>query len=228
MNSIFKKKETPKEAATHAKKETKRVVRSSQRDVDREIRELERSEAQIVTDIKKRAKTSGINPATDKALKTLAMQLVQTRQQKEKLLSTKCQLGAMSMKTTIMSTQIGAAAAMGSVTGAMSKMNTAVDVKDIQKIMNEFGRQTEMMNMKEELMDDVLSDAFDTEGVEEEAEHVTNQVLAELGLELDSQMVGLNAPKKTPARKEGQQQMSEEDEALVDLLPDLKARLDAL
>ena len=80
----------------------------------------------------------------------------------------------------------------------------------------------------EEIMDDILSDAFDSEGVEEEAEHITNQVLAELGIELDSQMVGLNAPHKLPPLKQGQQQISEEDQAVADLLPDLKARLDKL
>ena len=200
---------------------------SSQRDVDREFRELERSETQLIADIKKRAKAPGVNPSNDTALKTLAKQLVQIRQQKEKLISTKCQLGAMGMKTTLMSTQISAATAVGSVSGALAKMNTAVDAKDMQKIMNEFVKQNEMLNMKEELMDDALIDAFDSEGVEEEAENVTNQVLAELGLELEGKMVGLDAPNKTPARKQAQQ-VSEEDEALAGLLPDLKARLDAL
>lgn len=204
------------------------LLQSSQRDVEREIRELERSEAQTVLDIKKRAKTPGVNPSSDIALKTLAKQLVQIRQQKEKLLSTKCQIGALSMRTTVMSTQIGAAQAMSTVTGAMSKMNAAVDVKDMQKIMSQFGQETERMNMKEEIMDDILGDAFDSEGVEEEAENITNQVLAELGVELDSQMVGLNAPNKIPPLKQGKQPISDEDQALADLLPDLKARLDAL
>lgn len=225
---MFKKKPTPKEAAKEAKKETKREVRSSQRDVDREVRDLDRSETQLVADIKKRAKTPGVNPSTDTALKTLAKQLVQIRQQKEKLLSTKCQLGAMGMKTTLMSTQISAATAVGSVSGALAKMNNAVDAKDMQRIMNEFVKQNEMLNMKEELMDDALIDAFDSEGVEEEAENVTNQVLAELGLELDTKMAGLTAPNKMPAGRKQGQQVSAEDEALSDLLPDLKARLDAL
>ena len=34
-------------------------------------------------------------------------------------------------------------------------------------------------------MDEVLTDAFDQDEVEEEAEQVTNQVLAELGIEMD-------------------------------------------
>ena len=59
---------------------------------------------------------------------------------------------------------------------------------------------------------------------------VTNQVLAELGVELDSKMVGLDAPNKAPPKKEGEQEqgISEEEAALMDALPDLRARLDAL
>ena len=75
-------------------------------------------------------------------------------------------------------------------------------------------------------MNDALAEAFDESDVEEEANEVTNQVLAELGVELDSKMVGLDAPNKAPPKKEGE--ISEEEAALMDALPDLRARLDAL
>merc|ERR1719447_1454598 len=48
--------------------------------------------------------------------------------------------------------------------------------------MQEFEKQSEMMNMKEEMMNDVMDDAMDDED-EEETENVVNKVLAELGLE---------------------------------------------
>jgi len=47
-------------------------------------------------------------------------------------------------------------------------------------------------------------------------------VLAELGVELDNNMVGLNAPMNKPTLAE------EEQEALESVLPDLNARLNAL
>jgi len=67
-----------------------------------------------------------------------------------------------------------------------------------------------------------LSYSRDFLGVEEEPEQVTNQVLAELGVELDNNMVGLNAPMNKPTLAE------EEQEALESVLPDLNARLNAL
>jgi hypothetical protein len=119
---------------------------------------------------------------------------------------------------------VAAASAIGSVTSAMATANSAMDVKATTKIMQEFRRENERLEVKQEMMDDALIDAFDTDDVEEEAEQVTNQVLAELGVELDSKMVGLNAPSKQPINE-----MSvEEQEALDSVLPDLKARLNAL
>merc|ERR1719162_378795 len=77
------------------------------------------------------------------------------------------------------------------------------------------------------MMDDALMDAFDGEDVEEEAEEITSQVLAELGVELDSQMVGMNAPSNN-LQHVSENMSTEEQEALDAMLPDLKSRLDAL
>lgn len=115
---------------------------------------------------------------------------------------------------------------MGSVTNAMASANKAVDSKEIAKIMNEFTRQNEVMQVREEMMDDALADAFDSEGMEEEADEVTGQVLAELGIEMDQKLVGLDAPQNLP--EEEVETSKEEEEALMDALPDLKARLNAL
>ncbi|GAX28834.1 charged multivesicular body protein 2B [Fistulifera solaris] len=212
------KKETPKEAAKNAKRETRREVRSNQRDLDREIRELDRQEKTITVELKQRAKTA--SSANDPTLKALAKQMVQVRQQRNKLHTAKAQVGAMGMHATVAASQIAAVTAMGSITESMKVANKQMDIKKTTKIMAEFQRENERIQVKEEMMDDVLMDAFDSEGMEEEADQLTNQVLAELGVELDQQMVGLNAPAK--------KLQAEEEEVLDEVLPDLKARLDAL
>jgi division protein CdvB (Snf7/Vps24/ESCRT-III family) len=196
---------------------------SNQRDMDREIRELDRQEKQVTAELKQRAKLA--SSSNDTTLKALAKQLVQIRQQRSKLQSTKAQLGAMGMHATVTASQIAAATAIGSVTETMKVANSAMDVKQTTKIMTEFQRENERMEVKGEMMDDMLAAAFDGDEIEEEADQVTNQVLAELGVELDSQLVGLNAPSKKPAQGE---LTAEEQDALDDVLPDLKARLNAL
>lgn len=193
--------------------------------MDRELRELERQEKQVTMELKQRAKS--ISNSKDPALTALAKQLVQVRKQKEKLLATKAHIGAVGMHATSMASQVAAASAIGSVTGAMTVANNAMDIKATNKIMQEFQRENERLEVKQEMMDEALMDAFDNEEVEEEAENLTNQVLAELGVELDSQMVGLSAPMVKP-QGETTAISQEEQDALDSVLPDLSARLNAL
>jgi division protein CdvB (Snf7/Vps24/ESCRT-III family) len=173
--------------------------------------------------LKQRAKVVG--GTNDPALKALAKQLVQVRGQKTKMISAKAQLSAVGMHATSMASQVAAASAIGSVTSAMSTANAAMDPAQTAKIMAAFTRENERLTFKEEMMNDALIDAFDTEELDEQADEVTNQVLAELGVEFDSKLVGLEAPSKTP---QGEQLSQEEQDALDSALPDLKARLNAL
>jgi len=220
---LFQKNKTPKEMAKGMKRQTQREIRTNQRGLDREIYQLDRQEKQIIMELKQRAKKV---PGTDSSLKVMAKQLVQLRQQRSKLNSTKSQIGAMGMHATTISSQIAAASAFGSVTNALKMANTQVDTAEMMKIMMEFTKENERMQVNEEMIDDVLTEAFDQDGVDEEAEQITNQVLAELGVEMDSKFVGLNAPAVKPQSEEALS--LEEQEALEDLLPDLKSRLNAL
>ena len=45
---------------------------------------------------------------------------------------------------------------MKDVTKAMQRMNKQMKLPEIQKIMMEFEKQTEMMDMKEEMMSDAI------------------------------------------------------------------------
>ncbi|KAL3783329.1 hypothetical protein HJC23_011093 [Cyclotella cryptica] len=223
---FFQPKPTPREQAKAAQKETKSTVRTNARQLDRDIRDLDRQEKLLLQQIKARAKSPGVDPATDKGLKSQARQLVQLRKQKEKMFETKAHLNSVGMQATAMASQVSAAMAVGSVTQALGSANAVMDAKKLTATIAEFTKQNETAKMKEELLNDALADAFDESDVEEEADLVTNQVLAELGVELDQKMVGLNAPSRVP---EGDEKMSaEEEEALMDALPDLRARLDAL
>jgi charged multivesicular body protein 2B len=192
--------------------------------MEREIRELDKQEKQVTMELKQRAKTVG-GSGKDSALNALAKQLVQVRQQRTKLFAAKAHIGAVGMHATSMASQVAAASALGSVTEAMGTANKAMDVKATMKIMQEFSLENERMTVKGEMMDEALIDAFDNEEVEEEADLLTSQVLAELGVELDSKLVGLDAPMIKPQTED---LSTEEAEALDSAMPDLQARLNAL
>lgn len=204
-------------------------MQSSQREIDREIRHLELEEKKVLIQIKQRARQPGVRGNDDPALRSMAKNIVQIRNQRDKLYQARANLGAVGMQATTMFSQFAAAHAVGTVTSALSTANAAVNAKEMSKIMNEFSRINERMNISEEVMDDALSSAFDNEAIEEEADNVTSQVLAELGIELDQKMIGLNAPSHVLDHT-GQQkaEVEEQEDALLKTLPDLHARLKSL
>lgn len=229
--NLFKSKPTPKEAAKVAQKETKSTVRSNQRQLDRDIRDLDRQEKLLLQQIKVRAKAAGVDPTKDAGVRAQAKELVQIRKQRELFYETRAQLSSVGMHATSMVAQVSMVTAMGSVSDALKSANGVMDAKKFSQTMAEFARQNETSQMKEEMMNDALADAFDDSDVEAEADNVTNQVLAELGVELDGKMVGMNAPTgKIVGSTSTAAAISEEEEevALMDALPDLRARLDAL
>eukprot|EP00957_Ditylum_brightwellii_P106452 8121089-Ditylum_brightwellii.AAC.1 len=115
----------------------------------------------------------------------LAKQLVQMCNQQNKMYKAKAQLGAVVMQATGMASWVAAALAVLSVTSAMASTNLVINAMEMTKIMTEFQQQNKIAAFKEEMMDNALTDAFDLEEVEEEANQVTIQVLAVLGVELD-------------------------------------------
>lgn len=73
----------------------------------------------------------------------------------------------------------------------MMSMNRQLNLPQIQKILHEFERQSEIMDMKEEMINEHMDDAMEDEGDEEETDAVVSQVLDELGLQLNDQLSGL-------------------------------------
>lgn len=86
------------------------------------------------------------------------------------------------------------AVAMKGATRAMGQMNKSLNLPQIQRIMNEFEKESQTMDMKEEMMgdavDDVMDDEAEGEGEEEEGDKILKEVLDEIGISTQ-QMVSL-------------------------------------
>merc|ERR1712154_210940 len=136
-------------------------------------------------------------------------------------MGTRSHVGAMGFHAVTMGAQMSAASAMGTMTNTLKTANAQMDMKQTMQMLAQFQKENETINTKEELMDDMLTDAFDTEDMEEETENITNQVLAELGVEMDSKMVGLDAPTNDP-------QHHAVSQGSTASYSDLQARLNAL
>lgn len=70
----------------------------------------------------------------------------------------------------------------------MASMNRGLNLPSIQRIMNDFEKESSMMDMKEEMMSEAVDDVMDEEEEEEEGDKILKQVLDEIGVDLSQQV----------------------------------------
>lgn len=72
----------------------------------------------------------------------------------------------------------------------MAAMNRGLNLPSIQRIMNEFERESSAMDMKEEMMTDAVDDVMndEEEDEEEEGDKILKEVLDEIGVGLQQQV----------------------------------------
>lgn len=179
MDWLFGKRISPDEML----RKNQRALNKAVRDLEREKMKMEQQEKKIIADIKKLAKDGQMD-----AVKIMAKDLVRTRRYIKKFMIMKANIQAVSLKIQTLKSQNTMAQAMKGVTKAMQNMNRQLNMPQIQKILHDFEKQSEIMDMKEEMINDVIDDAMEDEADEEETDAVVSQVLDELGLQLGEQL----------------------------------------
>jgi len=221
MEWLFGKKKTPQEML----RQNQRALTKAMRELDRERTQMERQEKKIVMDIKKLAKAGQMD-----AVKIMAKDIVRTRNYCKKFMLMRANIQAVSLKIQTLKSQDSMAQAMKGVTKAMGAMNKNLKLPQIQKIMMEFEKQSEIMDMKEEMMNDAIDDAMEDEGDEEESEALVGQVLDELGLDMTGALTDIPGVGGSIAQKGGAKAPAAAAAAVGgnDADADLEARLDNL
>ncbi|KAJ9125831.1 hypothetical protein QFC24_002615 [Naganishia onofrii] len=167
LDSLFGKRLTPAERL----RQHQRTLQKAQRELDRERTKLEQQSA----------------------AKIQAKDLVRTRRYIQKFTQMRVQLQAVSLRMQALRSNEQMAVAMRGATKAMGQMNRSLNLPQIQRIMNEFEKESATMDMKEEMMsdavDDVMDDEAEGEGEEEEGDKVLREVLDEIGISM-GQMLG--------------------------------------
>merc|ERR1739844_653659 len=166
------------------------------------------------------------------AVKIMAKDLVRTRRYVKKFMLMRANIQAVSLKIQTLKSQSAMANAMKGVTKAMGSMNKQMKLPEIQKIMMEFEKQSEIMDMKGEMMEDAIDDVMGDEEDEDESDAIVTQVLDELGLQLTDNLAAVpGAPigSLAPAAKGKPAAVAEGGGAgTTDADADLQARLDDL
>ncbi|GAA5948611.1 hypothetical protein JCM3765_004943 [Sporobolomyces pararoseus] len=193
FESLFGRSKTPAERL----RQHQRSLQKAQRELDRERSKLEQQEKKLVLDIKNGARKGEIG-----SCKVMAKDLVRTRRYISKFYTMKTQLQAVSLRLQSLRSNQQMAEAMKGATKAMGLMSRQMNLPQITKILQDFERESEMMDMKEEMMgdaiDDTMEDNEEGEGEEEEGNKILEEVLAEIGVSVGQQLG--EAPTDTPVK----------------------------
>ncbi|RDY06088.1 Vacuolar protein sorting-associated protein 2-like 1, partial [Mucuna pruriens] len=216
MSFIFGKRKTPAEIL----RENKRMLDKSIREIERERQGLQSQEKKLILEIKKNAKQGQMG-----AVRVMAKDLVRTRHQIEKFYKLKSQLQGVSLRIQTLKSTQAMGEAMKGVTKAMGQMNREMNLPSLHKILQEFERENEKMELITEVMEETMDDALEGDEEEEETEELVNQVLDEIGIDINQEL--LNAPSTAVASpaaktKEPQVETVGNDDAGID--GDLRAR----
>merc|ERR1712015_221716 len=152
-------------------RQNQRALNKAMRELDRERAKMEQQEKKIIADIKKMAKQGQMD-----SVRIMAKDLVRTRKYVKKFMLMKANIQAVSLKIQTLRSQNAMAQAMKGVTKAMMTMNKQLKLPQIQMIMQMFEKQSEIMDMKEEMMNDAVDDVLGDEDDEAEGDAIVTQV----------------------------------------------------
>lgn len=155
-----------------------RALEKTQRELDRERVKLENQEKKLVQEIKTCAKNGQMGP-----LRVKAKDLVRTRRYVSKFYQMRTQLQAISLRIQTVRSNEQMMQSMKGATSLLGSMNRQMNLPALQRIAMEFEKENDIMDQRQEMMDDAIDDVTGLED-EEEGEEVVNQVLDEIGVDL--------------------------------------------
>ncbi|GAM89033.1 hypothetical protein ANO11243_070670 [Dothideomycetidae sp. 11243] len=215
----FGKRMTPSERL----RKHQRALEKTQRELDRERTKLENQEKKLVQDIKKNAKNGQMG-----AVRIQAKDLVRTRRYIQKFYQMRTQLQAISLRIQVGPKTVRSneqmMQSMKGATQLLGSMNRQMNLPALTRIAMEFERENDIMDQRQEMMDDAVDEVTGPED-EEEGEEVVNQVLDEIGVDLGQSLGETPQGLQTNAVAEGRVAQAIGGDPGDD---DLQARLDSL
>eukprot|EP01105_Mastigella_eilhardi_P009439 TRINITY_DN2229_c0_g1_i2.p2 TRINITY_DN2229_c0_g1~~TRINITY_DN2229_c0_g1_i2.p2 ORF type:complete len:173 (-),score=62.50 TRINITY_DN2229_c0_g1_i2:729-1247(-) len=118
----------------------------------------------------------------------MAKDLVRIRQNVQKFYEMRAELQAVSLRLVTLKSTATMSDAMKGAAKAMMSMNKQINLPAMQKIMFEFEKQSEVMEMKQEMMTDTMEGMNSAENEDAETEEVVNKVLDEIGIDLEGRL----------------------------------------
>uniref|UniRef100_K3WAZ0 Charged multivesicular body protein 2a n=1 Tax=Globisporangium ultimum (strain ATCC 200006 / CBS 805.95 / DAOM BR144) TaxID=431595 RepID=K3WAZ0_GLOUD len=190
MGNALGKKKTLKEQLRENKREINRAVR----ELDRERANLQMQEKKLIIEIKKMAKEGQIA-----SVKIMAKDLVRTRQHVTKFYTMRSQLQAVSLRLETAKSAEAMTSALQGTTKAMQAMAKTMNLPKLNQIMMEYTKESEKMEMQQEMIGETIDDVMDADQDEEEEEKIVGQVLDEIGIDLTGSVPEAPVAQAAPA-----------------------------
>ncbi|KAK5938334.1 ESCRT-III subunit protein did4 [Knufia obscura] len=197
MNIIewaFGKRMTPQEKL----RKHQRALEKTMRELDREKKKLEGQQNTLQRSIKQNAEKGQLNAA-----KVQAKDLARTRKYIERFNQTTVQLKAISLRIQTVRTNEQMMQSMKGATRIIGGMNRTMNLPALSKIAQDFERENDVMEQRQEMMEDAVDDALGDPAEEEESEETINQILDELGIEFNSKLGATPSGIQSNAAPEG-------------------------
>ncbi|GFE54972.1 phosphopantothenoylcysteine decarboxylase [Babesia ovis] len=168
-------------------KETKREINRSIRELERNRMKHEREETVLMQKLRTDAKRGRMQE-----LRITAKELVRTRKMATQYCKMKAQMNAiLSQLQSAHSTNM-LSNSLKNVNKIISKVSHKNDAAEFQKLMNSLGRESDIINLKLDLMTESMDNAFNDVDSGEEEDMIISQILEELGIEGSEAMPSVN------------------------------------
>ncbi|CCU99506.1 unnamed protein product [Malassezia sympodialis ATCC 42132] len=187
LETLFGRATTPAERL----RQHLRSLQRAQRELERERSKLEAQEKKLVNDIKRHARQGQMS-----ACNVMAKDLVRTRKNIHKFYQMSTQLQAVGLRMQTLRSSQQMAEAMRGASRSLASMNRSMNVVAVQRILQEFERESSAMDMKDEIMNDTIEDAIGNEddvlgdaiNEDEESDAILREVLDEIGVDLSQKV----------------------------------------
>lgn len=208
MGNIYGTQLHPREMLAQSQK----TLRKSIRELEDEGDKLQREEARLKLEIRVTMKR-GQQPLA----RSMAKGLVRVRNSQAKCYEMRTNLEAVSRNIQMLSSTAAMTEAMRTATLAMYRMNRQVGLESVQRMLMQFEKESGLMEMKQEMMDDAVDGVTRQEDDDAREEEVINQIMDELSLGLAAQLA---SPPQQQARR--QPAVPTDDDLLAERLNNLR------
>ncbi|KAK2195457.1 Snf7 family [Babesia duncani] len=158
-------------------RENKRRIKRMVRELDRQRIACEREEHTLISRIKVEARQG-----RTANVRTLARDIVRNRKLVSHYCNMKSHLNAIQSQLQSAHSTDMLATNLKKVSILMSKVSSKTSVSEFQRVMQDLGQKSEVLNLKMDVMSEALDDCLNDSASLDEEDRIVNELLEELGL----------------------------------------------